>query len=397
MPSNGTGTTARDAVLTAVKPSALPPPLIVFTIARAQSGTMAKRISRTADGQGFAVQQCDKERLFRFNSAEAPDTREFGRSLVRLSRDTHAAVLRGEPLPGIRPDEFRLRRYNNPDRATNSLRPCPRAWLAVDMDDVPARPGLDWLRDPVSAGLHALTLLPVDLREASFVVQLTGSAGFKLPDEMRLRLWFGLTALVSDEDAKRWAKAWNTLQGSKIIDWTIYRADMPHYTANPVLAPGIADPVPQRWAFHAGLEDRAGLDVPPDEAPVSAAGRLPRTSVGLEITHPRGFEEWCSAIGSVEHGFFGAISGTLGAAVASSVDGASAVVGVRAAVLAAPPGHRSRETIARYADPRWLKREFDSLAKVHAARRHAAETRAAALFPSLRGMFSATPNDPSSS
>lgn len=355
-------------------------PPIAFTVAVAGYEQLAKSVWPVKGG-GLHIQGYGQEARFRFKERTARDSADLGAILTLLSRDKSAAVVRGAILPRVAaaPLEWHRRRSADVDPAQNTLAPQACAWIAVDMDDLAAPAGLDWLHDPGGAARHAITLLPPELADTCCTVQLTGSAGFTGPETMRLRLWFALAVAVGDLAARRWARGWNAQAGSRLIDPALFSPVQLHYTAVPTLAAGVADPAGRRWGFVKAARDRAVLAIPPDEPPwapgASLAGGLPDGS------QPQGFAAWLAEIGSVEHGFWHAINPALGAAVQAGLDQEATVAAIRAAVLAAPPGHRSRQAIARYADPTFLRREFMALHRRHAARGASAAARAARLFP----------------
>jgi hypothetical protein len=363
---------------------------ILYVVCKTRGRRLAKRVDLKSDGSGgYEISSYEKSTLFTLEARASDGIVAFGRDLFTISRDPTAAVLRGALLEKVLPGHGYRRKSQDVDPALNSLRGMSRLWISVDCDDIPTPVGsADWLSDIPASVRHLLTLLPPELRGVTCIAQCTGSAGFVADGLMRVRLWFWLFEPVSDLEARCWGKSWNAAKGSKLIDTSIYTPVALNYTAKPVLGPGVRDPVPQRWHFVHGQRDRAWLDIPPEEAIVPKPnGRLGSgIGSGMVAAAPRGgpgFDAWLGRIGSVEDGFWTAINGTLGAAVAARLDRPVVVDAIRAAVLATNPGHRGKETIARYADPSFLGREFDALHKRHDAQRRANEAAAAALFSSL--------------
>jgi hypothetical protein len=339
-------------------------PPLSCTVARATDGKLlAKQIKRGADGE-FAVQDYDNAWGFTFAHASAPDLRHFAGGLIRLARDSRAAVLRGGLLPHVQSGKAYLRRARAGD-GSDSLMDCARAWAMPDLDDVTAPEGLDWLRDPAGTSAYLQTLLPPELRGIDHVLQYSGRAGFTHDRLIRAHLWFALTAPVADDDLRRWAMAWNANAGSRLIDFAPFNPAQIHYTADPVLAAGIADPVPQRWHFIAGpLGDRVSIVPPPAE-------ELARLPSGGALHPGGGFGAWLGRIGSVEWGFFAGIKGALGAAARAGVSRDMAVAAVRQTIVDADPGHRTGSVIQRYADQRYLGTAYDKFVRQDAARRRA--------------------------
>jgi hypothetical protein len=343
-------------------PSASPPPL-EFTIARAEGGAvLTKQIKREADGS-FAIRDYNNAAWFTFKTASAPDIRTFGRALYRLARDRHAAVLRGAPLPHVVPGSRYRRRARAAD-GSNALGDCARAWAMIDLDDVIAPEGVD-PHDAEAVSAFLQTLLPPELRGVDHILQFSNSAGFTGDDRMlRVHLWFALTAPVSDDDLRRWAMAHNARVGSRVIDFAPFNPAQLHYIANPILAPGITDPVPRRWHFIAGpVAERATIVPPVAGMPILPSGDVLRPGGG--------FGAWLDRIGSVEQGFNAAIIGAVGAAARAGLSRDLTIPAVRAAVLAANPGHRPPGVIARYASDRFIGSAFDRFVKQDATRRQA--------------------------
>jgi hypothetical protein len=353
-------------------------PMLGFTVCRtlsAEHEPLAKRV--TLDGEcGYAVQGYSKAAWFTFEPFECADIVTFGRKLFTLSKDPAAGVLRGAPLPHVRPGGCYHRRINHADASTNSLKDVPRSWLAIDCDDIPASPGLsNWLTDVPSAARHLVQLLPEELHDVTAVAQVTGSGGFTGDGLLRLRLWFALDREIDCAEAKAWAHAWNRAQGTKLIDWAIYTPVALHYIADPILGAGVRSPVPGRWCLVPGQLDRAALTLPP--VPIREPSLMTTVSVsaadGSVSTRRRSFSELCGQIGSVEFGFYEPIKSALGRAAADGQDREATIRAVSAAVLRADPGHRNRAKILRYADPHFLRTAFNSFARNDAQQRRANE------------------------
>ena len=331
--------------------------------------TLAKRVTKEPLGGDYGIQGYDKGLWFTFEQREARDVADFGQQLRRLSQDTSAAVLRGaltSIVIAAKPTAAFRRKYADPDPAKNALLPMPRAWFAVDADDVAAPPGMDWMQDVPAAALHLVSLLPPELHGVSFIAQLTGSAGFSGAGLMRLRLWFVLTDAVGDKELRRWANAWNVRAGTHLIDPTIYNPAQLHYTARPILGPGVIDPTGgRRWYGVRGSADRATLSIPPEAA---KAGPCMAPGVHGQAL-PTGFDQWIRLIGDTLHGFWKPMNGAFGAGVAAGLGEPQIVAEIRSAVLAAHPGHRTKERIAHYADVTFLIREVSTIGRRDAAQR----------------------------
>ena len=168
-------------------------------------------------------------------------------------------MLRGAPAPHVLaagPANTFRRKYADPDPTNNFIIPVARLWFAIDVDDVDAPPGMDWLQDVPAASRWLLGLLPPELTGVTCIVQATGSAGFTGAGLMRLRLWFALTEEVGDADLRRWANAWTAKVQTHLIDPAIYNPVQLHYTATPILGAGVIDPVHgNRWHLSVARKD----------------------------------------------------------------------------------------------------------------------------------------------
>jgi hypothetical protein len=327
---------------------------------------LAKRITLDGEG-GFAVQGYGHATWFKFERFGCADIVAFGRKLSALAKDPAAAVLRGAPLPNVRPGGCYYRRAKHADPGTNAIAEMPRLWVALDCDDVPAPAGVsNWLDDVPSAARYLVQQLPPELHDATTVVQLTGSAGFTGDGLLRLRLWYALDRALGCGDVKNWAQAWNRAQGTRLIDWSIFTPVAPHYTADPILGLGVRPPLAGRWCLIRGRQDRAVLTLPPE--PVLPEPSLTTVKAVDSInsaasTRRRSFSELVGLIGSAEYGFYGPIKTALGRAAADQQDPEASICAVSAAVMQADPGHRNRETILRYADRQFLVTAFNSFSK----------------------------------
>jgi hypothetical protein len=341
-------------------------PPLAFTIARTPDDrVLAKRVRR-APGGGTQVRGYDDALWFTLEAASASGIREMGRRMQRLARDPRVALLRGGLRPHIKPGGWYHRRVRATDD-TNSLIDRACAWGAIDYDDVSAPEGLDWLRDPEAMAAHLQSLSPPELRGIDHVLQFSGSAGFTGANLIRARAWYAFTGPIADDDLRRWAMAWNAKVGSRLIDFALFNPAQLHYIANPILAHDVADPLPMRWHFIEGVfGERARIVLPRVAAPGAPAdGQLAWQALRLG----GGFSAWLERIGSIEFGFNSAIVKAAGAATRAGLERRLALAAIRAAVLAADPGHRASDVIARYASDRFIGAAFDRFTRQDAARR----------------------------
>lgn len=102
----------------------------------------------------------------------------------------------------------------------------------------------------------ALKALPPEFRDAACVVQWSNSMGFK-QGLIRVHLWFWLDKAISDNEAKAWLQDYP-------VDPALYSPVQPHYTANPILGEGVADPIAKRVGLYAP-EGSADIVLVPDD------------------------------------------------------------------------------------------------------------------------------------
>jgi hypothetical protein len=339
---------------------------LAFTVIRAAGAgkVLAKRIGRDAAG-GIDIQDFDQVAQFTFATASAPDLRSMGRVLNKLARDPRVAIVRGGLLPYVKPGIACRRRARAGD-GSDTLTDCARAWIAVDMDDVQVPPGIDW-RDAEAVAAYLQGQLPFELRGVDCILLWSAKQGFRAPGLVRCKLFFALTTPVADEDLRRWAQAWNAKQGAKTIDPALFNPVQPHYIADPIIAPGIADPLAGvgRWHWVPGLFAARATIVPPVAPPVTS------TSGATQARPGSSFADRLLRIGDRAEGFHAPIIAALGAAARSGLSRAAAILAVRKVVLAADPGHRTRAEIERYASDRFLGAAFTRFTRQDAARRQA--------------------------
>jgi hypothetical protein len=324
----------------------------MLTIAQSWHGRpQTKLIGRDRAGntvrRGFS-----KEKLYTFSQIPVLGIEDLATALERLSADRTICIVRGTPIQGI-PVPARRLAHSDPDTGDPAtLAPTPRRVLAIDMDGIDQGLAEDPAVDPEDAIEHLIGLLPDDFTEASCWWQFSSSQGSK-PGRLSARLWFILDRPITDEDLRRWANAVNRAAGRKLVDPALYNPAQPHYIAAPVLE-GIDDPLPRRSGFRRGLSDEVEIIIP-EPAQVAAGVE------GLGLKPARGFESYLAAIGG-GHGFNNAIFRAICSCVGNhGVDGIDPIAlreRLREAILAAPPGDRSRAEIERYASARYLDDEI---------------------------------------
>jgi hypothetical protein len=202
-----------------------------LTVLRAQRRRLAKRIR--PDG----VDGYDRAKHLEAFTVKVADLNGTHDLLQRLLPRPECCVIRGALIAGTQAKG--IRRLLHVDKQTGELptfRDVPRRWLALDVEGLPL-PADTLAADLARCAAAALAGLPTPFWSAAHIVQASSSHGFK-PD-MRLRMWFWLSRPVWGFELKRW------LKGAP-VDHSVFGTVQPIYTAAPVLAPGVNDPIPAR-------------------------------------------------------------------------------------------------------------------------------------------------------
>ena len=242
-----------------------------ITMLRSFGGVLTKRIWMR--GASYHVEPFSAGTWYSVRSMPIASFAEAAAALEEASRDPKSAIVRGALLPSV--DPHRCRRLS--DRARHgeavTFAPAARRWIALDVDGVPEPDCMTFAAEPEAAVEHVLGLLPPEFADASCWWQATGSAGIK--PGIRCRLWFWLGRPVSDAEAKGWLRGYP-------VDPSLYSPVTPHYTAAPILAPGVRDPMIRRSGIRQGLADT--VEVPAVLPEVRALAATPVALDGMEPT-----------------------------------------------------------------------------------------------------------------
>lgn len=169
--------------------------------------------------------------------------------IVRLQADPRAFLIRGEPIPG-RDLKNILRTKNTKDGEAAAFREYPRRWVMLDVDglNIP----VDWSTPQgcQAAADRLVGLLPMELRVAGYIWQVSASAGMK--PGCRMHLFYFLDRPLGEQELTRWGDFINENAGRKILDNAVFRTIQPLYVAPPIFGDGLLDPVAQRIGYIPG-------------------------------------------------------------------------------------------------------------------------------------------------
>jgi hypothetical protein len=329
-----------------------------LTVLRSVSGKHAsKRFTRKKDGE-VGNRSYGSEKYFAVESIAVRNIAELAQALERLTNQTFAFVIRGEPLPGI--NRKHTRRLLYPEKSTGdaaTFREAKRHWFLVDGDHIPCPVTIDPKSDPEGAVEYVIGLLPPELYDATCWWQWSSSQGVLASDDtLSLHLWFwGLEALA-DAELKRWALAANRVAGFKLIDDSLYRAVQPHYIAAPSFE-GLTDPLPRRYGLRQGLDDAVSLLIPEPHP------KRPEEPLGEGYEPGLGIDAYLAKIGGTK-GFRGPIMAALASYIAiygSNTDVQPIYQAIREAIARAEPDG----DLGRYADDTHLDKITDWIRQHH--------------------------------
>jgi hypothetical protein len=226
-----------------VPPRPTPPPAhgCGLTVAEAHGAILAKRWR--ADGTATPY---DNARVVTLHPLPVADLTALHGLLRRLLSQPRYCILRGEPVTGERMTRVRRLLHRCPDTGdAPTLREVPRRWVAVDVDGLPLPAGVA-PSDLAACARAVRRVLPHAFRDASAIVGATASHGLK--PGARLRWWAWLSRPTTGAELESW------FAGCP-VDVSTFRPVQPIYTAAPIFAAGVADPLPERLALLTGARE----------------------------------------------------------------------------------------------------------------------------------------------
>ena len=241
-----------------------------LTVLRSRSLRLAKRLR--ADGGADGYDRAKHLDAYTMPVADLPSVLAL---LQRLLPRPDCCVIRGALDQA--PRAKGIRRLLHTDKKTGELptiRDVPRRWLALDLDGVPL-PAEVPATDLAGCAAVALAVLPEAFSGVACIVQASASHG-RSPG-LRLRVWAWLSRPTTGYELKRW------LRGTP-VDPSVFGAVQPIYTAAPVLAAGVVDPLRDRLLM---LPGRGMVDVPLPETLAPAPVTCPPTRGVAIITEAR--------------------------------------------------------------------------------------------------------------
>lgn len=221
------------------------------TIIRAKGERLTKKHALGEESEGYG-----NAYLVTSTVKEVSSIHDLHELLTRLETITDRCVIRGRRRPEL-PPRAAVRRAYHPDPSKSEppgFEPADRRWLCVDIDHLACPDHLDPDFDPEGAILYAMEQLPEWLQGVSCHWQWSSSAGLKGWTLLKVHLWFWMDRAVDDPALRVWAKR------ETYVDHALYNPVQPHYTANPIFAGGLEDPVERRSGLLEG--DRHTACVP---------------------------------------------------------------------------------------------------------------------------------------
>jgi hypothetical protein len=216
--------------------------LTVLTTAPSRPGDpqpiLAKqwRLDKEAEIEGVSY---DSAYLFWVSHESFDSLHGLFELLKSLANRQHVCVIRGHIDPSPKPVR-RLLYDDGNTKATITRQDLSAICVDVDGWELPddLEPGeekaAEWVRSQ----------LPIFLRACSCIYQWSGSAGFK--PGAKIHLWFYGDRPVCDDSLTKYWKEWNENNPQRTVDAALYRPAQVHYTSNPVIGEGVADPIVAR-------------------------------------------------------------------------------------------------------------------------------------------------------
>lgn len=223
----------------------------VLTILRAYP---SQAMTKTLTAAGVIVG--DKPKYFEVLEKQVESLRDLSVYLTKLEKESRCCVIRGvfKGPDFARTIPERVDAKGRFARKKDIFTDPARRFLMIDVDGFEPE-GIVAVKEPVKAAEQYISkYLPEEFQDVSFHWQLSSSAGAPGKEHLlKVHLWFWLETPYMSHELTAWAKSVNESLGVKAIDISPLRVVQPHFTANPILKDGIADPVEQRSGFVEGF------------------------------------------------------------------------------------------------------------------------------------------------
>jgi hypothetical protein len=229
----------------------------------------------TSDG----IEPYDRAKHFTAVAYQVSDIRGLSRVLTMLQEQPRQCAIRGRHLAH---DDAGTNREGGVEttRDLEHFTEVAHQWVCLDVDEWVMPPGV-CLDDPPAAVSEFISqCLPAEFQEITHHWQLSSSAGAPGKEHLlKAHIWFWLDEQRTGPELEAWARGL-----SLPVDITVFRTVQVHYTAAPVIDPGVSCPIGTRSGLTEGiLGDEVSL-VMPDVLELPRAERVGRAG----MVDPRG-------------------------------------------------------------------------------------------------------------
>jgi hypothetical protein len=229
----------------------------------------------TSDG----IEPYDRAKQFTAEAYQVSDIRGLSGVLAMLEEQPRRCAIRGRHLAH---DDAGTKHEGGVEttRDLEHFTEAAHQWACLDVDGWVMPEGID-LDDPRSAVASFIQdCLPAEFQEITHHWQLSSSAGAPGKEHLlKAHIWFWLDEQHTGPELEAWARGL-----SLPVDITVFRTVQVHYTAAPVIDPGVSCPIGTRSGLTEGiLGDEVSL-VMPDVLELPRAERVGRAG----MVDPRG-------------------------------------------------------------------------------------------------------------
>ncbi|MDA9581180.1 hypothetical protein N9S00_08260 [Luminiphilus sp.] len=244
-------------------------------VLRAPNTRQAKHFVRQSDG-GINGRPYQNAKYFWALEAPIRSLRDFFEVVVGHGESGDAFIVRGTLGDGVdttRPVRRRLSVGSASDENEYAIKPQASPWLMIDIDKLALPEAMDVIEQSEQSIQYAVSQLPEEFHDASYIWQLSSSCGFFDTNVISVHLFFWLTDPLPDEDLRLWADQTNIGYGSRLVDRAVFNPVQPHYIANPSSV-DLDDPVVSpRLGFYEGSTSNVTLNIDREQFVVKRDGR----------------------------------------------------------------------------------------------------------------------------